>query len=212
MKPKSKTKAPRKSKGPQPGPEYVETRKLKAKYIGKRVPPPYVALPLPTAKSGLAYPESTWDLIISRIAAGETLIGVCREENFPDPRGVQFRVLRDKEFCERYNQAVKMRCEVWADQVKALGDEALIGSKVIETTGGKDGPTSRVETYDAVDRAKLNSENTKWLLARLDPSRYGDKLQTENNSNINMSVRVETVKVLVVDPKPMKVIDVRGTS
>ncbi len=195
MKPKAKKKVKSKLATRLPGP-----RKLKPQYIGKRVPEPYVALPQRTVEGSQHFSQTVKDEVIRRISGGETLLGICREENYPDARTVQWWVLKDPDYRERYNQAVKMRCEVWAEQLKEKGENPLVRAKVTETLGGKDGPVTKTETYDAVDRARLDSDNTKWLLARLDPNRYGDKLTTENTTNANINMRVQVVEVVIVDP------------
>ena len=55
-----------------------------------------------------------------------------------------------------------------------MADTPLIGTKTKETADG-------IETWtgDCVDRTRLMLDTRKWLLAKLQPKKYGDRVQTE---------------------------------
>lgn len=71
----------------------------------------------------------------------------------------------------RYARAKELGLEGLANEMLELADNTLIGTKTKET---KDGTFD--ETGDNVDRSKLQIDTRKWLLARLLPKKYGDRL------------------------------------
>jgi hypothetical protein len=118
---------------------------------------------------------------LSRVAEGETLRQVCADlKDFGCPTAGRFcqRVLEDDEFAKRYARARKMQCEAWADKIYLEGEHPRIGekTKTMRTEEGKEMAVLEVQTGDNVDRSRLKIDAMKWLLARLHPEKYGDKV------------------------------------
>jgi len=78
----------------------------------------------------------------------------------PDPTTVYGWLYKHPEFSTIYARARENQMEAFADQILDLSDQVL-------------------EDQGAVAKAKLQTENRKWLMARLASRRYGDKLQQE---------------------------------
>jgi hypothetical protein len=115
----------------------------------------------PNGKVQLYTPELAKE-ICDRISKGETLSAICREERMPSPSGVVDWVNEDRNgFAAKYVYARARQLEVWADEVASLADDDSEDEK----------------NHMAVQRARLRVDARKWLLSKLLPHRYGDKVE-----------------------------------
>jgi len=83
-------------------------------------------------------------------------------------------------WCERYTRAKEASMEAMADEILALADNPVAALK---TTTKADGSVETVEG-DAVERTRIQIDSRKWLLSKLAPKRYGEKLDLTANVNV----------------------------
>ena len=103
-------------------------------------------------------------LICERLAAGETLRAICRDEGMPDERTVRRWALDDVEgFSAQYARAREIGYQGMADALTEIAD-------------AKDGDPAR-------DRLRVDTR--KWLLSKALPKIYGDKQQVEHSGSLS---------------------------
>lgn len=68
---------------------------------------------------------------------------------------------------EQYARAKDQGLEVHADEVRTISDDVGL-------------------TAEEIAKARLQTENRKWLLARLKPSRYGDALNLKHSGTVGV--------------------------
>jgi len=109
------------------------------------------------------------------MAEGESLRQVCANlKDFGCPSASRFvqRVLEEESFAKRYARARDLQAEAWSDIIREQSQKCRTGDIVTEKAdGGRE-----VKTVDCVDRSRLEVDSLKWLLAKLHPKRYGDKV------------------------------------
>ncbi len=118
------------------------------------------------------YTEALAAKICRRLAEGETLRSVCRDEKMPDKATV-LRWLGDKaktDFRDQYAHARDM-------QADALFDEALEIADDISGDWFTDKDGKKVVDHENIQRSRLRVDTRKWAAGKLAPKRYGDKLQ-----------------------------------
>ncbi len=152
----------------------------------KRKPAPTVILPDGEAspkpkKRGsnrLLYTREIADEICTRVASGETLRQVCRTPGMPHEATVRGWALENHDgFGLRYHQARDMLLETWADEIIEISDD---GSNDWMKREGKDGEGSAYAVNNEnVQRSKLRADNRKWLLCKLKPATYGERVSAE---------------------------------
>ncbi len=144
------------------------------------------------------YSRELADEICERIACGETLRQVCRLKGINDS-AVRRWVLNDIDgFSARYAQARDLCLESWADEVVEIGDSAENDWMVRE---GKDGEsTGWGVNGDHISRSRLRVDSRKWLLSKLKPERYGDKLQVGGDPNGAAIQHKHDIAFVIVDP------------
>lgn len=122
------------------------------------------------AKPAPAYTPDVREVICERLAAGESLKSICRSDGMPGTTTVLRWVDTDKVFEDQYTRARTLGYRHLADEIVQIADD---GANDTYTT--EDG---RVMTdYDVVARSKLRIDTRKWMLSKMLPKVYGDKLE-----------------------------------
>lgn len=112
-------------------------------------------------------------LICDRIASGETLRQVCRDEGMPS-QSMVFRWLQaDEPFREQYARAREALMDHFADELIDIAEDGSNDWTERETKAG------RIEVVDreVIERSRLRIEARKWLMGKCAPKKYGEKLQ-----------------------------------
>jgi hypothetical protein len=123
-----------------------------------------------------SYTEEFAAEVCARLATGETLSSICRDDHIPARSTVSQWVLDDREgFSVRYTRAREMQREVWADEISDISDTAT--NDWMERHGKDD--AGWIANGEHIQRSKLRVDSRKWLLSKLDPKRYGDRTHVE---------------------------------
>ncbi len=136
------------------------------KTAGKTVPPPKEPKK-PHGRPSL-YSEEVAAAICARLANGEPLTQICRDDNMPAVRTVSDWKTAHKEFSAAFACARDEGYDVIAADCLDIADET--GN---DTIYGEHGARANTEW---ISRSKLRIETRLKLLARWDPKRYGEKL------------------------------------
>ncbi len=116
------------------------------------------------------------DLICERLANGESLRAICTDEALPSRVTVIMWKNTNEEFFNQYARARDDQAELYADDIIDISDTPVVAEKVTTKADGSE----EIVTGDAVDRSRLRVDSRKWLLSKLRPGTYGDKLQHAN--------------------------------
>ena len=114
------------------------------------------------------------DDILSRIACGESLRGICAEDGMPNISTVIRWLAADEDFARKYTRAREMQAEILADEMLDIADNDKSDRIDIKD---KDGNIIRTEQNNvAVARSKLKLEQRRWWAEKLRPKVYGNKV------------------------------------
>lgn len=134
---------------------------------------PKATEPKPRGRPSKYTPEIA-DAICLRIASGETLRAICRDDDMPGWVTVYRWLEADAVFSERFARARDMGADAIAQQALEIADTPLEGVRV-ETEAGENGKVKEVRE-DMLGHRKLQIETRLKLLAKWFPKKYGDKL------------------------------------
>ena len=107
------------------------------------------------------YRDDLISKFLDRIMDGRGLVSVCRDPDMPSKSTI-YEWLADKEkdgFSDRYIKACKIRAEVIAENMIDKIESVELDK-------------------DAIAQARLELDAKKWFLAKLHPTKYGDKPET----------------------------------
>lgn len=108
--------------------------------------------------------------ICERIMEGESLTTICAGEDLPSKGQVLRWLAQQPEFRVLYRQARLMACELLADELIGIADDAL-GDFVLNAAG--------LPVFDGqhVQRSRLRVDTRKWLLTKMLPRAYGARIE-----------------------------------
>lgn len=117
----------------------------------------------------MAYSQAVADEICAKLSAGMSLRAICREAGMPAESTVRLWVVDDVQgFAAQYARARDVGYESMAEEIIEISDD--LSGDVILTENG-----SRMDA-EFVARSKLRVDARKWLLSKMLPKKYGDKL------------------------------------
>lgn len=105
--------------------------------------------------------------ICGRLATGESLSAICREEGMPAKPAVLRWLAREEEFRTHYGRAKEMATEAVAEEYFDILDEMP--------------PAKPDGSFDAaaVAWAKNRADGRKWYLGQIAPKKYGSRIQQD---------------------------------
>jgi hypothetical protein len=107
--------------------------------------------------------------ICDRLADGESLVSICRDEGMPKKTAVYEWLATKKDFSDMYARAREDQADSLADQIIALADEMPM-----EITDEKTKTTRFDSAY--VQWQKNRVDARKWVAAKLKPRKYSDRI------------------------------------
>lgn len=115
------------------------------------------------------YTEETANYICEQMSDGKSLTDICKADNMP-ARSTVYRWLGlNKTFSDLYARAEAERAEVMSDEIIAICDESY-NDHIIDDNGNV-----KVNA-EAIARSRLRVDTRKWVMCKLKPRKYGDKL------------------------------------
>ena len=123
------------------------------------------------------YSEEVAVELFSRMAGGESVRSICRDEHMPAISSIMLWVANGNipMFSERYAKACEARAQFWADEILDIADD---GTNDWMERNDPDNPGYSFNG-EAAARSRLRVDSRKWLLSKMLP-RYADKQQLEH--------------------------------
>ena len=123
------------------------------------------------------YSDKLADRICQKIAEGYSVRSICKEKDMVSMQTL-FRWLREKDkFREQYAHSCEERSYAQAEEIIDIADNAT--NDYMEKLEG-DGYIFNSEN---VQRSRLRIDTRKWLMSKMNPKVYGDKLDMTTNGN-----------------------------
>lgn len=124
------------------------------------------------------------DEICARLADGETLRQICRDERMPHWTTVYDWKEANEEFSLRIARAREAGHDAIAQECLAIADDTAS-----DTIATENGDRANAEW---ISRSKLRIETRLKLLAKWDPKRYGDKMDINHGGQDGNPVKTES--------------------
>lgn len=137
-----------------------------------------------TRKPRITRDESLVDEILERIMSGESVNAICSEPGMPARKSFYMWIIEDDKLRERYESALNARVHSMSEDLLDIADAAV--------------PTTPMGTTDtgAVAKQRLQVDTRKWLLSKLVPKKYGDRVDhTSSDGSMSPPQAIEIVHV-----------------
>lgn len=140
------------------------------------------------------YTQAIATEICMRLAGGESLDVICRDEHLPGAPTVRRWVQEGREpFAADYARARELGYLAIAEEILEFGSKDCTG------------PDGYVDNGE-IQRLRLLSENRKWFLSKLMPRQFGDKVTQEIVGDADQPL-ITRIELVPVDPRPAKTIE-----
>jgi hypothetical protein len=116
------------------------------------------------------YGAETRAEICKRIASGESLTAICKDEHMPAKHHVLDWLFDEPEFSTQYARAREAQAEHYLDEIIEISDDSML-----DTEMGEDGIERT--NHEVVARARLRVDTRKWAMSKLAPKKYGDRIE-----------------------------------
>lgn len=127
--------------------------------------------------------------ICAEIACGKSIREICRAEGMPDMSTV-FRWLgKHIEFQEQYARAREAQADFLGEEMLEIADDGTNDWIERQDKDGK--PIGYLVNGEAVQRSRLRVDARKWLMSKLQPKKYGDKIAQEITGKDGGPVAIE---------------------
>jgi transposase-like protein len=131
------------------------------------------------------YSPELADQICAAIATSTLGLSAIAKECGISPETIYSWLRTNPEFSERYARCKDEQLQILADQILELADTDRVCKKVtVKTVGELE--TREVTTFDPVERTKIQIDARKWLLSKLAPKRYGDRVGLEHSGKVDL--------------------------
>lgn len=117
------------------------------------------------------YTEDIAEEVCWRLAHGESLVSICRDDHLPHCATIYRWLARFPLFCEMYARAREDQADTNADEILQIADEMPP-----EFTDDK-GRTYLDQTFIQWQKNRIDAR--KWTAAKLKPRKYGDRMAVE---------------------------------
>jgi hypothetical protein len=94
----------------------------------------------------------------------------------------------DATFVAAYNSARDQRADAIFEEMFAIADDGANDWMV--KTYGDDQPAGWAFNGEHVQRSRLRIDTRKWALSRMNPKKYGDRVQTDHAGEVGLKVSI----------------------
>ncbi len=129
----------------------------------------------------MAYSEEeikkVFEKILLDIEKGEPLRQILKKENMPSSQTFFKWLEKDEDKSKLYAHSCGKRADAIFDEIIQIADDATNDFMTIT----KGDATYNVENKEFVNRSRLRVDARKWIVSKLNPKKYGDKVDYTSN-------------------------------
>ena len=125
-------------------------------------------------KNSVRFSQEIFDEICVRIAEGESLRKICKDDKMPSLVAVWKWLNNSEELVKQYTRAREEQAETFVDEILDIADDNKDDTYLDDN--GK-----LIINQEVIARSRLRVDSRKWIASKLKPKRFGDytKIQAE---------------------------------
>jgi hypothetical protein len=129
------------------------------------------------------YTPAVAEAVCVFIVDGKSLRQIGEEPGMPAKATIVNWLAKHEDFRVQYARARELQADALIDEILTIADTPLIGERVKKLPNG----TKETTTGDMIEHRRLQVEARKWLIAKLAPKKYGDKLDVEHSGEVSIA-------------------------
>src|SRR3990172_1322488 len=124
--------------------------------------------------------EKIFPIILSEIEEGASLRSILRREDMPTQKTFFDWIHNDEEKVKQYARACELRADTIFEEILEIADES--NNDTIYTDKGE------IPNSEWMARSRLRVDARKWMLGKMNPKKYGEKMQQEHSGEITTNI------------------------
>ncbi len=136
------------------------------------------------------YTKEVAELICIAVVEGKSLRTIANEDDMPATSTILRWLNKHKEFQIQYARAKE-------DQATSMAEDIL---EIAEQYS----PESDIVTPDLVQRARLRIDTRKWLMSKMAPKKYGEKVVNQHQGPDDDDGLPTAIEITIVQPNQTK--------
>jgi len=127
------------------------------------------------------YDEKKYNKVLNLISEGNSVLTIGKIAGLPSHSTIHKRIRTDEEFATNYREAKEIGLKIMADEIQELSDRML------------------EDTHNGVEvqKLKLMIDSRKWLLAKLVPKKYGDRVDLNHGGQDGNPLITKVERVII---------------
>lgn len=163
------------------------------------------------AKKSAGRPSSfTEDIaksICDRLAHGQSLREICRDDKMPGLTTVMTWLRKHEEFRAQYTLAREDQADYLFDEIVEIADDGT-NDWMLRQHG--EGDEAEVPNHEHINRSRLRIDTRKWAASKLSPKKYGERIVNEHTgkdggpietADVSDAMRAKAVLALMAKTK-----------
>lgn len=142
----------------------------------------------------MAYTEKeinkAFDYVIQQIESGCSVNSILKEQGTPGSETFYKWIDEDKEKAKKYVRACEDRADLIFEDILHIADDSTNDTQTVDMSGVE----IEVVNKENVQRSRLRVDARKWMLSKMNPKKYGDKIDhTTGGERMNTGATQHTV-------------------
>jgi hypothetical protein len=137
------------------------------------------------------YSEALADKICAGLAKGLGLKPACRRAGVDASTAMRWATDMSHPFAERYKKARTIGFMLMAEEIIEIADNSE-GDLTIDQSGNK------VTNHENIQRSRLKVEARKWIVSRMLPHIFGDRVVAEHTGPNGGAIQIDTTSKMAI--------------
>lgn len=142
---------------------------------------------------GSPYSPEVIDEFMARLVEGGSIQSICKDPEMPSTQAVGHWLRYNPVFREKYEAARIIQADILFDNLLDIADDSSE-----DWTTNEDG--EKRLNGEAVARSRLRIDARKWILSKLIPRKYGDKIEVNHTHKVSLSDAIAEAKARALTP------------
>lgn len=124
--------------------------------------------------------ENTFNQILLSIEEGNSLRATLKREGMPDSTTFYSWIDKDEAKVIHYARACEKRADAIFEDIIDIADNTEHDTIITEK--------GEIPNTEWIQRSKLKVDARKWILGKMNPKKYGDKIQQELSGGVTQTI------------------------
>lgn len=139
--------------------------------------------------------QNILDQVCSLLEEGKSVRQALKSEGMPKSSTFFKWLTEENKFSEQYARACEARADAIFEDILTIADDGSNDTRITE-----DG--AEITNHDVIQRSRLRVDARKWILSKMMPKKYGDKLDlTTDGESMNLTPEERKAKIQALRAK-----------